>query len=62
MLKTHTAEIEGESACPGEPCETSIPIIIIDFVEILGILCANSIDKTELRPLAAGLFNCNSQS
>jgi len=50
MLKTHIAEIESESTCPGEPCETSIPIIIVGFIEILGILCANSIDKTELRP------------
>ena len=49
METIHTAEIERESICTGELCETSILIIIVGFVDILGILFANITAKKELR-------------
>ena len=49
MQTIHTAEIERETVCTGEPCETSISIIIVGFVDILGIIFPNITAKKELR-------------
>ena len=49
MQTIHTAEIERETVCTGEPCETFISIIIVGFVDILGILFTNLTANKELR-------------
>ena len=48
MQTIHTVEIENESACTRQPCETSISIIIVGFVDMLGILFANMIGNKDL--------------
>ena len=48
--RTRTAAIDGTSVRPGEPFDTSIPIIRVGASETKGMFRACSIDNTELRP------------
>lgn len=45
-----TAAIEGTSDCPGEPCETSMPRIIVGAFETMGMEGVISIANIELSP------------
>jgi len=45
-----TAAIEGTSDCPGEPCETSMPSIIVGAPETRGIFDMRSCCNNELIP------------
>lgn len=46
----HTAAIDGTLDWPGEPCETSIPKIIVGAVETRGIIWEYSACSTEFNP------------
>lgn len=45
-----TAAIDGMSDWPGEPCETSIPIIMVGTLDIKGIEGEPSTDSSEFSP------------
>lgn len=45
-----TAAIDGMSDCPGDPCDTSIPKIMVGVFETIGIEGENSVDNIEFRP------------
>jgi len=45
-----TAAIDGTSDCPGEPCETSMPSIIVGDPETRGIFDMRSCCNNELIP------------
>lgn len=46
----HTAAIEGTSDRPGDPCETSIPKIIVGVLETNGIVGESSMCSKEFIP------------
>ena len=49
-IKQVTAAIDGISDCPGEPCETSIPRIIVGTFETIGMDGECSTANKELSP------------
>lgn len=50
MSQYVTAAIDGISDCPGEPCDTSIPRIIVGNLDTKGIEGECSTARTEFKP------------
>lgn len=55
----NTAAMDGQSECPGEPCDTSIPSMIVGTLETTGIEGVCSTDNIEFNPPSCNKFKKN---